>query len=726
MKTLPSILCLVLTFGAVAPSRATVPSTTSRTDLVGNGSITAFTLKTYDKVDVDVFVNRTKQSSGYATVLDANQDTTPGGTVTILSVPASAATVRIQRTVSLTQGMSLTQSSYRAKTIEKPHDQEMMGLQQLGRQISDHVATVNAIAAAANGDTPVTAAGSTTARPLNDRFADVVSVRDVGAVGNGVTDDTAALQRALDAAAAKGMDLFVARGTYLLSSQVTVPTTFHGRVYGPGVLAAKPATTIGRLVDMTNASRVQWEVSLDMGQTSATAAGDPRCQMGLYLFDARDIDIVGVNVSNVRVGRQIFIDGTSSTAPIASNGSQRIRVTRMTSVAFAYNTVDEGAYPVVRSSYYTDTAGGTYFAASNGVKVSDYTVDEAVSYPATTKDIWFTDCHFENGDRFAVLNATSIHLTNVNLINVYTRGYNISPTGTYITIKGGRITGGSASQIAFAYACKHVTVDGVMVDSIGGSIGEKTTLKTYFGCEDISFSNISGVAGANRAIYVHSSKRIHFNNINLRKFVSPGSTVAAISVSAGPDGNASSYQTSDISVVDSSFQSSYALYVHQFGAGGTATMGVGALRVSGCSFDKSLQFFGGTPPTAGEVELLDSRATVSGSSQDLSSASFKTFRGNNLQVKMTDQVTLAGATTYPSFASVRYYVPERDGGSGDAARNPAVDVWRTRAGVTTALFYGVHWVVDTSADGTMWDRIRMYDAGSSTAAGDIITIRRRE
>lgn len=74
----------------------------------------------------------------------------------------------------------------------------------------------------------VTATGSTTARSLADRFADVVNVLDYGATGDGVTDDRTAINAAFTAIAnAGGGTIFFPKGTYNISDYIgntTSPT----------------------------------------------------------------------------------------------------------------------------------------------------------------------------------------------------------------------------------------------------------------------------------------------------------------------------------------------------------------------------------------------------------------------------------------------------------------------------------------------------------------------
>lgn len=62
----------------------------------------------------------------------------------------------------------------------------------------------------------VTATGSSSPRDIRDRFADVVNVKDFGAVGDGMADDT----YAFEAAAATGKSVYVPAGAYLVNSQV--------------------------------------------------------------------------------------------------------------------------------------------------------------------------------------------------------------------------------------------------------------------------------------------------------------------------------------------------------------------------------------------------------------------------------------------------------------------------------------------------------------------------
>ena len=70
--------------------------------------------------------------------------------------------------------------------------------------------------------TTVIATGSTTARSLANRAADVVNVKDFGAVGDGVTDDTAAITAANTAASAVGATLEFPAGKYLFTGSIEV------------------------------------------------------------------------------------------------------------------------------------------------------------------------------------------------------------------------------------------------------------------------------------------------------------------------------------------------------------------------------------------------------------------------------------------------------------------------------------------------------------------------
>ena len=61
-------------------------------------------------------------------------------------------------------------------------------------------------------------------RTVAGKLSEVVSVRDFGAVGDGITDDTAAIQAAIDSS----KTIFVPRGTYLLTDTLILTESYSG------------------------------------------------------------------------------------------------------------------------------------------------------------------------------------------------------------------------------------------------------------------------------------------------------------------------------------------------------------------------------------------------------------------------------------------------------------------------------------------------------------------
>jgi hypothetical protein len=118
-------------------------------------------------------------------------------------------------------------------------------------------------------------------RWLNEAGGEVVNVKSYGAVGDGVTDDTAAIQAASDAGAA----VFFPNGTYLVSNFATTrQSVFFGNGpasviklapgTGAAVTLAHDASEIGSLhFDGNSASRTAVRVTADRCITRFTAEG---------------------------------------------------------------------------------------------------------------------------------------------------------------------------------------------------------------------------------------------------------------------------------------------------------------------------------------------------------------------------------------------------------------------------------------------------------------------
>lgn len=152
----------------------------------------------------------------------------------------------------------------------------------------------------------ITATSALTSRTLAARWSDVINVKEYGAKGDGVTDDAASIQAALNAAFGStgnpngssarysNKPVFFPAGNYMISTQLAVRSVTGGVIYGSGsqstkityngTVAAPPTTTNvfyangfsysrieGLSFDMVGASSTSVCVNLDWDNTGSAA-----------------------------------------------------------------------------------------------------------------------------------------------------------------------------------------------------------------------------------------------------------------------------------------------------------------------------------------------------------------------------------------------------------------------------------------------------------------------
>ena len=212
-------------------------------------------LNTTSNVEIILVLN-----TDYTVQLNGDQNGTPGGTITLPAVLASGFNLTITSDIANLQPTDLTnQGGFYPEVITDALDRATIQIQQLDQNsraikipLSDGVLdmTTPVVAARANkylafdaAGLPVVSAGTgsdsalrtdlanatavsagsrlsgfrqtgtgATARTVDAKLKDTVSVKDFGAVGDGVADDTAAIQAAVNSA----NNIYFPEGTYLI------------------------------------------------------------------------------------------------------------------------------------------------------------------------------------------------------------------------------------------------------------------------------------------------------------------------------------------------------------------------------------------------------------------------------------------------------------------------------------------------------------------------------
>jgi hypothetical protein len=163
---------------------------------------------------------------------------------------------------------------------------------------------------------PVIATGSTTARSVQDRFADFANVKDFGAVGDGVTDDTSAIQAALNSTATS---VYFPSGSYRVANNGTTgdpaisSSVANRRIFGEGIITAT--------------SQVKRALGITGNNTTVTLHFDGNLNIGTAIYVAADNPVItGCRISNLDgkttwqgVGVHLAFDGRDTSALVSNN-----------------------------------------------------------------------------------------------------------------------------------------------------------------------------------------------------------------------------------------------------------------------------------------------------------------------------------------------------------------------------------------------------------------------
>lgn len=261
-----------------------------------------------------------------------------------------------------------------------------------------------------------------TARTAQAKMREIVSVKDFGAVGNGVADDTAAIQAAIDAVnAAGGGVVYFPAGTYACanlwpkdnvtlqgasklstklinnSPDYSIITTWR---LAPG--SVQPAVGIYASTAPRTSNFNVFDMLLDGQYNINPDGGDDNHQHGIYLFKTTNCSVVNCQLQNIwYVGVEVYYDCFDVTVQQNSFYHVGDKVTIVAPTGLYYGIgLDNGVTRCSATSNYFDDCGHAFNSIVDFLHGEDCVI-ESNSF-GTLKGLFLT--HRNGGKRLIVKN----------------------------------------------------------------------------------------------------------------------------------------------------------------------------------------------------------------------------------------------------------------------------------------------------------------------------------
>lgn len=310
-------------------------------------------------------------------------------------------------------------------------------------------------------------------RTYQDKMREIVSAKDFGAVGDGVADDTAAVQAAVDyLSSVGGGTLLLSRGTYKFTSMLQIVDK-GVRILGEGIEATiinPPGDMPGFFFNLAGASRGEWGVE----HLTIRYVTDHLAAMAIVVMGGVHGTISHAYIERANTG-VMLIDCTAthiSHLVCISCGTQCVQLGGQTNNVFISDCYFDGSIfgtsTPAANSHGLEIQQNVHGVAATNVKIvaCNSPLHAVGSVPDFPNSLVFTSCQFKDSTYAVALGVVkNIKFVGCEFSNIGVGAYiNTCYQTSFI---GCSFTNNRAAGCEMSYPCEGVLFNGCTFDSNG-------------------------------------------------------------------------------------------------------------------------------------------------------------------------------------------------------------------------------------------------------------------